>query len=160
MNSTTKVNWLQVRMEETKTPVYALGGKTDPASDTWIANGVTKVTVNEKDLYYYNSTENDDSFDTDTEYFTFNLDADGYRLMTGDECEYILENYSSLFAGSTMNEWTQTYNAETAYRLYYSYSEEPSECTCIGKLKGNATREATLGFRVVRKAGANGGSNP
>lgn len=147
-------------MAETKTPVYALGGKTDPASDTWIANGVTKVTVNEKDLYYYNSTENDDSFDTDTEYFTFNLDADGYRLMTGDECEYILENYPDLFAGSTMNEWTQTYNAETAYRLYYSYSEEPSECTCIGKLKGNATREATLGFRVVRKAGANGGSNP
>lgn len=135
-------------MAENKTPVYALGGKTDPASDTWIANGVTKVTVNEKDLYYYNSTENDDSFDTDTEYFTFNLDADGYRLMTGDECYYICDNYSSLFAGSTMNEWTQTYNAETAYRLYYSYSDK----TCIDKAKGNATREATLGFRVVRNA--------
>ena len=152
MNSTTKVNWLQVRMEETKTPVYALGGKTDPASETWQNNGVSKVTVNEKDFYYYNSVEDDDSWDNDNDFFTFNLDADGYRLMTGDECLYIEQNYSSIFTGATMNEWTQTFSYEPAgYRIYYTYSNG----TCVGNSQGNATREQNLGFRIVHNVPSN-----
>ena len=144
-------------MAENKQPVYALGGKTDPASDTWEVKNVTKVTNNGKDFYYYNSNVDNDSFDNGNDFFTFNLDADGYRLMTGDECEYIHENYSELFSGSTMNEWTQTFNSEpAAYRLFYSHVEE----TCVGKFKGNATREEDLGFRVVRNADTNSGSNP
>ena len=133
---------------EQKEPVYSLGGETDPDSPDWTNYYITSY----ENRYWYNSNEDADSWDTEVGVFDFNLDADGYRLMTSAECRYISENYQDFFAGATMDEWTQTYSAGyEAQRLYYSYVDR----TCVGKLKGNATRESTLGFRVVHKVPSN-----
>lgn len=134
---------------ENKVPVYSMNGKTNPAE--WTVYSVDTVTEDNKVYYYYNSNADDYSWDSDSS-FDFDLSVDGYRLMTSAECRYISENYQDFFAGATMDEWTQTYSAGyEAQRLYYSYVDH----TCVGKLKGNATRESTLGFRVVHKVPSN-----
>lgn len=132
-------------MTENKTPVYSISGETDPTSSTWQNYNVSSITKDGKNLYYYNSDQNAYAWDTDSS-FNFNLDANGYRLMTSAECRYICENYPALFNGSTMDEWTQTFSYEPeAYRMYYSSSDG----TCVEKTKGNASREQNLGFRIV-----------
>ncbi len=140
------------------TPVYSLSGNNEitEADSPWTDWGHIAVDGNGK--YYYNQTtfenhEDISTYDLDADAFSYDLSANGYRLPTTAEYQNIKTKNPALISGEYV-EWCQNY--------YYDYQRckfDASQNTPVSGIYAD-TRENKLGFRVVRNAGANGGSNP
>ena len=142
--------------KEGLTPVYALAGEKYITADNSPWTQYYKVVKDSNNKYYYNSDDYNDTsaFDPDAEVFSCDLSANGYRLPTTAEYTNILAKIPDLL-DSDYNEWCQNY-----YRDYYRCWFKSSEKKPTTEEKYSISREVTLSFRVVRNAGANGGSNP
>ena len=143
------------------TPVYSLSGNNEitEADSPWTDWGHIAVDGNGK--YYYNQTdlenhEETSSYDTDGGSFSYDLSANGYRLPTTAEYQNIMSENLNLFSGG-YDEWCQNYNYSGYRHCYFDGTNKiPKQDDEIY----SDYRANNMGFRVVRNAGANGGSNP
>lgn len=140
------------------TPVYSLSDNNEitAAGSPWTTWG--NISMDGTGKYYYNQTDleshNDIStYDLDAASFSYDLSANGYRLPTTAEYQNIKTINPDLLSGA-YDEWCQNY-----YTDYQRCKFDASENEPVSDIYAD-TRENKLGFRVVRNAGANGGSNP
>ena len=143
------------------TPVYSLSGNNEitEADSPWTDWGHIAVDGNGK--YYYNQTdlenhEETSSYDTDGGSFSYDLSVNGYRLPTTAEYQNIMSENLNLISGG-YDEWCQNYNYSGYRHCYFDGTNKiPKQDDEIY----SDYRANNMGFRVVRKANANSGSNP
>lgn len=138
--------------EEGFEPVYSMNGNTNVA--IWATFDVT--TVDNK--YYYNSEAYDGPWDLEIGNIDTNFGASGYRLPTVAEYKYIFTQDPSKLSNTSYNEWCHNNFMDSQRVYYYKDSNQSDPHNFEGK--HDYEREANLGFRVIRNADTNSGSNP
>ncbi|MBR2195242.1 MAG: InlB B-repeat-containing protein [Salinivirgaceae bacterium] len=134
-------------MAEHKDPVYSINDVTDPADEIWENWSVAQV----EGKYYSNDISDGTGWDSDGGNFKFNFSANGYRLLTSAEFNYLLQHEHDLITNGNYNEWCNTYKYDSECRRVW-YDGENDEVADGEDAKYNYTREQNMGFRVVRNA--------
>jgi hypothetical protein len=138
-------------MAEHKDPVYSIDDVTDPkAAGKWEYWSAAQV----EGKYYSNDISDGTGWDSDGGNFKFNFSANGYRLLTSAEFNYLLQHEHDLIANGNYNEWCNTYKYDSDCKRVW-YDGENDEVADGEDAKYNYTRESNMGFRIVRNADAN-----
>ncbi len=136
-------------MAEHKDPVYSINDVTDPADEIWGNWSAAQV----EGKYYSNDISDGTGWDSDGGNFKFNFSANGYRLLTSAEFNYLLQHEHDLIANGNYNEWCNTYKYDSECKRVW-YDGENDEVADGEDAKYNYTRESNMGFRIVRNAPA------
>lgn len=142
-------------LAEGLTPVYTMNGSYDMRTDSnpWTQN--YHIAKNASGKYFYDYYEEDTNWDLDQLNLETNFSANGYRLPTSWEYAYIVQSNPNFIDTEGLFEW--------AHNFFYDYSRvffDPSSKKVDNSGKNINSREENLGFRVVRNAVSNSGSNP
>ena len=130
-------------------PVYDIDDITDPkAEGKWEYWSAAQV----GGKYYSNDISDGTGWDSDGGNFHFNFSANGYRLPTSAEYNYILQgDYPQTITNGNYNEWCNNYKYDSECKRVW-YDGEKDEVADGDNAKYNYTRESNMGFRVVRNA--------
>ena len=140
-------------LAEGLTPVYTMDGSYDIRADNSPWTQYYHIAKNTSGKYFYDYYEEDTNWDLDGSINT-NFSANGYRLPTSWEYAYIIQNDENFFDNQEFFEWGHNYYTDYS-RVFF----DPSILK-VDSGKNINSREENLGFRVVRNADANSGSNP
>lgn len=127
-------------------PVYDIDGVTNPkAEGKWEYWSAAQV----GGKYYSSDISDGTGWDSDGGNFHFNFSANGYRLLTSAEFNYLLLYYPDLITNGDYDEWCNNYNGYSEGKRIW-FNGTGNEVVDAEDAKINYYRAENFGFRIVR----------